>query len=225
MSEALELRGGIAGIRAFFLAITHEKSKSNATKVKLDLYHVKENSYTKLQVNITKDGREKSRKVLHFLQRALTQFKVSQTRQKLNLTCITSRQIHIWNFMSMSGKMATKNPENIISGKSNYSCKSEDKFINQISSQDKKRQERKVRKTKCLQRAITQVKVSQTWHKSNLTCIMWRQIHIPIVKSIFQKTIGKSSEKRVDGHWVDWRTERQTADQTDGLTGRRQRKL
>ena len=40
-----------------------DKSKSNATKVKLDLYHVKTNSYTKFQVNITNDGREKSRKL------------------------------------------------------------------------------------------------------------------------------------------------------------------
>ena len=32
------------------------KSKSNATKVKLDLYHVKTNPYTKFQVNISTDG-------------------------------------------------------------------------------------------------------------------------------------------------------------------------
>ena len=31
------------------------KSKSNATKVKLDLYYVKSNPYTKFQVNILKD--------------------------------------------------------------------------------------------------------------------------------------------------------------------------
>ena len=31
------------------------KSKSNATKVKLDLYYVKTNTYTKFQVNISKD--------------------------------------------------------------------------------------------------------------------------------------------------------------------------
>ena len=41
------------------------KSRSNATKVKLDLCNVKINPYTKFQVNITKDGREKSGK-LHF---------------------------------------------------------------------------------------------------------------------------------------------------------------
>ena len=35
------------------------KSTSNATKVKLDLYYVKTNSYTKYQVNNTKDRREK----------------------------------------------------------------------------------------------------------------------------------------------------------------------
>ena len=38
------------------------KSKSNVTKVKLDLYYVKTNSYTKLQINNTKDRREKSGK-------------------------------------------------------------------------------------------------------------------------------------------------------------------
>ena len=54
------------------------KSMSNATKVKLDLYHVKTDSYTKFQVNITKDRREKSGK-LKFLQRAITQVKVGQT--------------------------------------------------------------------------------------------------------------------------------------------------
>ena len=35
------------------------KSRSNATKVKLDLYYVKTNPYTKCQVNISKDDSEK----------------------------------------------------------------------------------------------------------------------------------------------------------------------
>ena len=39
------------------------KSKSNTTEVELDLYYVKANSYTKFQVNITKDAREKLRKL------------------------------------------------------------------------------------------------------------------------------------------------------------------
>ena len=38
------------------------KSRSNATKVEPDLYCVKINSYAKFQVDITKDGREKSAK-------------------------------------------------------------------------------------------------------------------------------------------------------------------
>ena len=67
--------------------------------------------------------RERKVQETTFLQRALTQFKVGQTRQKLNLTCITSRQIYIWNFKSMSGKMAKENPENIILAKGNNSCK------------------------------------------------------------------------------------------------------
>ena len=32
----------------------------NAIKVKLDLYYMKTNSYTKFKVDMTKDGREKS---------------------------------------------------------------------------------------------------------------------------------------------------------------------
>ena len=38
------------------------KSKSSVTKLKLDLYYVMTNSYTKFQVNISKAGREKSEK-------------------------------------------------------------------------------------------------------------------------------------------------------------------
>ena len=60
-----------------------------------------------------------------------------------------------------------------------------------------------VRKTKFQQRAITCVKVGQMQPKSNLICIMSRQIHIPNFKSICQRTTVKSSEKRVDGHRVD----------------------
>ena len=37
-------------------------SKSNTTKFELDLYYVKTNSYTKFQVNKSKDGKEKSGK-------------------------------------------------------------------------------------------------------------------------------------------------------------------
>ena len=38
------------------------KSKSNATKVELDLYYVKTNSYMKFQLNMLKDDKEKSGK-------------------------------------------------------------------------------------------------------------------------------------------------------------------
>ena len=38
------------------------KSRSNATKVKLDLYYVKTKSYMKFQVNMSKDDKEKSGK-------------------------------------------------------------------------------------------------------------------------------------------------------------------
>ena len=39
------------------------KSWSSVTKVELDLYHVITNTYTKFQVNISKDSREKSGKL------------------------------------------------------------------------------------------------------------------------------------------------------------------
>ena len=39
------------------------KSKSSVTKLKLDLYYIMTNSYTKFQVNISKDDREKSGKL------------------------------------------------------------------------------------------------------------------------------------------------------------------
>ena len=35
------------------------KGRSNATNVELDLFYVKANSFTKFQVNIAKEGREK----------------------------------------------------------------------------------------------------------------------------------------------------------------------
>ena len=38
------------------------KSRSNATKVELDLYYVETNSYMKFQVNMPKDDKEKSGK-------------------------------------------------------------------------------------------------------------------------------------------------------------------
>ena len=59
-----------------------------------------------------------------FLQSAKTQLKVSQTRQKSNVTCIRSRQIHKWNFKSKSQKTREKNPENNIFAKGNNSSKS-----------------------------------------------------------------------------------------------------
>ena len=39
-------------------AITHVKNGQNVTKLKLDLCYLKTNSYTKFQVNISKDDRE-----------------------------------------------------------------------------------------------------------------------------------------------------------------------
>ena len=50
---------------------------SSLTKLKHDLYYVITNSYTKFQVNISKDCREKSGKQ-NFSKRAITPVKVSQ---------------------------------------------------------------------------------------------------------------------------------------------------
>ena len=91
------------------------KSKSNTTKVKLDLYYVKTNSYTKFQVNITKDRREKFGKLFLF-QRVITQEKVRQTQPNSNLICIMSRQIHIPNFKSISQRTTEKSLENWVDG-------------------------------------------------------------------------------------------------------------
>ena len=60
---------------------------------------------------------------MKFLQRAITHVKVGQTRPKSNLTCIMSRQIHIWNFNSICLTMTKKSAENEIFAKGNNSCK------------------------------------------------------------------------------------------------------
>ena len=70
----------------------------------------------------------------------------------------------------------------------------QDKFIYEISTQYFERWQRKVRKTKFQQRAITRVKVGQTRPKSNLICNMSRQTHIWNFNSICQKMIEKSPE-------------------------------
>ena len=85
------------------------------TKLKVDLYCVKTNPYMKFYVNMSKDDKEKSGKQI--LAKAITQIKVGQTRPKSNLTCIMSRQIHIWNFNSICWKMTKKSPDNEILAK------------------------------------------------------------------------------------------------------------
>ena len=84
------------------------KSSSKATKVEVDLYYVKTNSYTKFQVNITKDRREVWK---------ITRETVGQTRQKSNLICIMSRQIHIPHFKSISQRTTDKSSENRVDGR------------------------------------------------------------------------------------------------------------
>ena len=53
-------------------------SESNTTKVELDLYYVKTNSYAKFREKITNDERVKSGKT-KFLQRAITEVNVDQS--------------------------------------------------------------------------------------------------------------------------------------------------
>ena len=139
--------------------------------------------------------------------------------------------------------MTKKSPENEIFVKRNNSCKSRSnatkvklelyyvktnlymKFQLNMSNDDKEKSGKRI----FLQRAITHVKVGQTQPKSNLICIMSRQIHIPNLKSIYQMTTEKSSENQVDGHRVDWLTDgqmdRRTDGQTDGQTDRRRGNL
>ena len=73
----------------------------------------------------------------------------------------------------------------------------QDRFIYEISTQYVERWQRKVRKKKFLQRAITHVKTGQTQPKSNFTCIMSRQIHIWNFNSICWKMTKKSPENEI----------------------------
>ena len=75
----------------------------------------------KCQVNNTRQ--EMKVRKTKFLQRAIIQLKVGQTRPKSNLTCIMSRQIQIRNLNSICRKMTKKSPENELLAKGNNSCK------------------------------------------------------------------------------------------------------
>ena len=57
---------------------------------------IETNSYTKCQVNITRQERKvRKNEIFAKGNTGVTQLKVRQTCQNLNLTCIMSRQIHI----------------------------------------------------------------------------------------------------------------------------------
>ena len=94
-----------------------------------------------------------------------------------------------------------KYPENEIKGKGNNSCKNRlnstkvefDLYDAKTNSYKKfKVNMSKDYKEKYGKRNFS--KVDQMRQKSNLICIMWRQIHIPNFRSISQKTGEKSSE-------------------------------
>ena len=69
--------------------------------------------------------------------------------------------------------------------------------VYEISTQYVQRWQRKIMKTNFLQRAITHVKVGQTWPKSNLTCIMSRKINIWNFNSMPRKMTKKSPENKI----------------------------
>ena len=64
-------------------------------------------------------------------------------------------------------------------------------FIYQTSNQYLKRLQRKVRKTKFLQKAITPVKVGQAWWNSNLICIMSMPIHLSNISNQYLKRLQR----------------------------------
>ena len=86
------------------------------------LCQYKLNWYINFQVNILKDGREKSRK-LNFSLREVTLVKEGRTKQKARLICITSRQFHILSFKTISQKKAEISLKNWILAKGINSCK------------------------------------------------------------------------------------------------------
>ena len=61
------------------------KIQSSVTKLKLDLYYVMTNSYTKFQVNISKDSIEKSRKLILAKGNNSRKSRSSVTKLKLDL--------------------------------------------------------------------------------------------------------------------------------------------
>ena len=97
------------------------------------------------------------------------------------------------NFKSINQNTTGKSLGNV--RKLNF-CKvlSQKQFKYQIAIEYLKRLQRKVRKTKFEQRAITPVKIGQARQNLNLTCFISRQIHISNFKSIFQTTAEKSPE-------------------------------
>ena len=58
------------------------------TKVELDLYYVKTNSYTKFQVNISEDSREKSGKLNLAKGNNSYKSRLSVTKPELDLYCV-----------------------------------------------------------------------------------------------------------------------------------------
>ena len=189
------------------------KSRWRATtKLKLDLYYVKTNSYTNFEVNFVKDSREKPGK----LNVRKGHVKEGQAWRNSNLICITSRSIYIPTLKSISQKTAEKIPENQILAKCNNFCKNRSSVtkleldLYQVKTNLYTTFQFNISKD-CREKSgkLNFIKGNNSCKltKLKLDLIMSWQAHIPHFKSISQKTAEKSLENWsvTDGH-TDWQT-------------------
>ena len=87
------------------------KNMSSVTKLKLNLYYVKNNSYSKFKLKPQFKASEKSKKT-KFYRRTITPAKLRKALLNSNSICIMSRQIHVTNFKSISKRTTEKSLEN-----------------------------------------------------------------------------------------------------------------
>ena len=150
---------------------------------------------------------------------------------KPNLTCIMSRQIHIWNFNSVCRKMTKKSPENEIFAKGNNSCKSRsnatkveldlyyvktNSYIWNFNSICQKMTKKSLENeffakgnNSCKSRSnATKVKLDLYYVQTNI----YTKFQVNISKDDWEK-FGKPSGQTLSG-LTDWRMDRQTEWQT-----------
>ena len=80
---------------------------SNGTNYK---FQFQDKSIYEISSHMSNDDKEKSENEI--LAKGNNSCKSRSNAPKSNLTCIVSRQIHIWNFNSLCQKMTKKSPEN-----------------------------------------------------------------------------------------------------------------